>query len=112
MPPVDDVNRRWVSAEPGAHPSLSGAADEVFGLLLDAIVACQRDGLVREGNGSLFARAYLDQGKRHPRQMKGHRTATVLQRITDWKAREEKSPSRSFFAVVTAGVLEEQGGAM
>lgn len=33
---------------------------------------------------SLFIRAYLDQGRRHPQQAKGHRTATVLQRMVDF----------------------------
>ena len=33
---------------------------------------------------SLFIRCYLDQGKRHPQEMKGHRTATVLQKIADF----------------------------
>lgn len=35
-------------------------------------------------DASLFVRCYLDQGKKHPQQMKGHRTATVLQRIKDF----------------------------
>jgi hypothetical protein len=34
---------------------------------------------------SLFIRAYLDQGKRHPLEMKGHRTATVLQLMRDFE---------------------------
>jgi len=58
-------------------------------------------------DGSLFIRAYLDQGKRHPKQMKGHRTATVLQRIADLKVRYEKAP-RSFFAISTDGALDER----
>jgi hypothetical protein len=37
---------------------------------------------------SVFVRAYLDQGKKHPRQLDGHRTATVLQRITAFKKRK------------------------
>jgi hypothetical protein len=37
--------------------------------------------------------------------MQGHRTATVLQRMADFNAREEKSPSRSFWAIATDGVL-------
>jgi len=55
---------------------------------------------------AVFVRCYLDQGQKHPRQMEGHRTATVLQRIGDFVAREEKSPSRSFWKVATEGVLE------
>jgi hypothetical protein len=38
--------------------------------------------------------------------MDGHRTATVLQRIGDFVAREQVSPSRSFWKVSTEGVLE------
>lgn len=59
-------------------------------------------------DASLFVRGYLDQGKRHPKQMKGHRTATVVQRIADFKARQEKAPHRSFFAIATDGVLDER----
>jgi hypothetical protein len=55
---------------------------------------------------SLFIRAYLDQGRTHPSQMKGHRTATVLQRITDFNARQAKKPFQTFWAVATEGVLE------
>jgi AcrR family transcriptional regulator len=38
-----------VAAEPDPYPSLSEAYDEVAGLLLEAIVACQRGALVRDG---------------------------------------------------------------
>lgn len=55
---------------------------------------------------SFFIRAYLDQGRRHPAQLKGHRTATVLQRITDFNARQQKKPYESFWAVSTDGVPE------
>jgi hypothetical protein len=50
---------------------------------------------------SLFIRAYLDQGRRHPQQMKRHRTATVLQRITDFNERQAKKPWASFWSVST-----------
>jgi hypothetical protein len=60
--------------------------------------------LPADGAG-VFVRAYLDQGRRHPRQMQGHRTATVLQGIVDFNAREEKTPSRSFWTVATTGIL-------
>lgn len=39
-----------VSAAEGAHPSLSSASEALFGLLGDAIVACQREGVVRPGD--------------------------------------------------------------
>jgi hypothetical protein len=44
-------------------------------------------------DSSVFIRCYLDQGKRHPQQLSGHRTATVLQRIADFNARERPYPS-------------------
>jgi hypothetical protein len=58
-------------------------------------------------NASMFIRAYLDQGRRHPKQMSGHRTATVLQRMADFSGRERKAP-RSFFALATEGVLDDR----
>jgi hypothetical protein len=42
---------------------------------------------------SVFIRAYLDQGKRHPLQMQGHRTTTTLQRIAKFNARKRPYPS-------------------
>jgi len=36
---------------------------------------------------SVFIRCYLDQGKPHPKQMKGHRTATVLQPFSRFQAK-------------------------
>jgi hypothetical protein len=50
---------------------------------------------------SVFIRAYLDQGKRHPQQLKGHRTATTLQRVTDFLGHQAKRPYGSFWAVAT-----------
>ena len=50
---------------------------------------------------SLFVRCYLDQGRRHPQQMKGHRTATILQRVDDFKAHQEKKPYGTFWALVS-----------
>ena len=50
---------------------------------------------------SVFVRCYLDQGKKHPLEMKGHRTATVLQRIADFEAHDAKKPYSSFWALAT-----------
>ncbi len=36
-------------------------------------------------DASVFVRCYLDQGKKHPKQMKGQRTATVLQRMKSFE---------------------------
>jgi hypothetical protein len=61
---------------------------------------------------SLFIRAYLDQGRRHPQQMKGHRAATVLQRIADFNERQAKKPFTSFWMAATEKVLGEDGSAL
>lgn len=50
---------------------------------------------------SLFIRAYLDQGKKHPQQMSGHRTATVIQRIADFDDRQAKRPYATWWDVAT-----------
>ena len=54
---------------------------------------------------SLFIRAYLDQGRRHPRQLEGHRTATVLQRIADFEDRQAKKPYGTFWEITTERLL-------
>ncbi len=54
---------------------------------------------------SLFLRAYLDQGKKHPKQMEGHRTATLLQRMVDFNERQAKKPFIDFWGVVNEKVL-------
>ncbi len=58
---------------------------------------------------SLFIRAWLDQGKSHPQQQKGQRTATLLQRIADFDEHEAKKPYASWLAVATDRVLGENG---
>ena len=72
-------------------------------------VGAQRRGAAH-GRRSVFVRAWLDQGRRHPQQMKGHRTATVLQRIADFEARQTKVGFRNFWEVATEKVLAEGGG--
>ncbi len=54
-------------------------------------------------NSSLFIRCYLDQGRRHPLQMEGQRTTTVLQPIERFESRA--SGYRSFFQVATDGAI-------
>jgi hypothetical protein len=49
---------------------------------------------------SLFVRSYLDQGRRHPRQRVGHRTTTLLQRITDFRSRQATKGYASFWQIV------------
>lgn len=55
---------------------------------------------------SLFIRAYLDQGKKHPREKKGHRTATVLQRVSDFNARQAKKAYTTWWDVATDQLLD------
>jgi hypothetical protein len=60
---------------------------------------------------SLFVRAYLDQGRHHPKELPGHRTATVLQRIADFEDRQAKKPFTSFWDLTTDRILEDAGPA-
>ncbi len=50
---------------------------------------------------SLFIRSVMDEGRRHPQQLPGHLTATVLQRMTSFTARQHKAPYRSFWQLCT-----------
>ena len=59
---------------------------------------------------SVFIRAYLDQGRRHPQQLKGQRTATTLQRVTDFLGHQAKQPYGSFWAVATERYEEGDAG--
>jgi len=54
---------------------------------------------------SLFIRAYLDQGKKHPRQMKGHRTATVMSRMIDFETAFGDKKTATLFALSTEKML-------
>jgi hypothetical protein len=56
---------------------------------------------------SVFIRCYLDQGKKHPLQLKGHRTATVLQRIGEFNDRQAKKSYGTWWEVATERVLNE-----
>ena len=58
-------------------------------------------------SSSLFLRCYLDQGKRHPEQLPGHRTATVLQRMHSFQRRQAKQRSTTFYQVATHEILED-----
>lgn len=55
---------------------------------------------------SLFLRAYLDQGKKHPQQMDGHRTTSVLQLFDHFRWSQRKKSYRSFFELATDGALD------
>jgi hypothetical protein len=52
---------------------------------------------------SLFVRAYLDQGRRHPAERPGHRTATLLQPLRAFLAREAERPYRTFWELANDG---------
>jgi hypothetical protein len=54
---------------------------------------------------SLFIRAYLDQGRKHPLQLEGQRTATVLQRVVDFEDRQAKKPYGTFWEIATERLL-------
>jgi len=56
-------------------------------------------GALPHDDDSLFVRCYLDQGRAHPLQLRGHRTTTVLQRF-DRFARDA-ARYRSFWDVAT-----------
>lgn len=65
-------------------------------------------GALPSDENTLFIRGYLDQGRTHPLQMKGHRAATILQKMADFKTRNEKKPFTNFFEVCTDNVLAEK----
>lgn len=50
---------------------------------------------------AVFLRAYLDQGRTHPKQMKGHRTATVLSKMSDFESTFSDKPTTTFYALCT-----------
>ena len=54
---------------------------------------------------ALFLRGYLDQGKKHPKQMKGQRTATVLSKISDFETRFGDKPTATFYALSTEDLV-------
>ncbi|MFO0552382.1 MAG: hypothetical protein U0271_28600 [Polyangiaceae bacterium] len=50
---------------------------------------------------SLFLRAYLDQGKKHPKQLDGHRTASVLSRMVDFETSFGDKTTTTLYALST-----------
>ena len=50
---------------------------------------------------STLIRSYLDQGRRHPAQLPGNRTASMLVPIQAWLACESEKPSRTYYKAVT-----------
>jgi hypothetical protein len=60
---------------------------------------------------SLFIRCYLDQGKKHPQQLAGHRTASVLQTFDHFRWKQRSKGYGSFWQLATDGVLDSDSGA-
>lgn len=58
---------------------------------------------------SVFLRCYLDQGRPHPRQLEGHRTATVVASFDHFKWRNKTRGYGSFFQLVTDGIDADAG---
>lgn len=57
---------------------------------------------------TLLIRAYLDQGRRHPRQARGERTATLLSPLSKLTtAHAPGTPAPSFFQLCQEGLLPE-----
>jgi len=54
---------------------------------------------------SLFVRCWLDQGRRHPAQMKGHRTATTLHRMQPFVDKQKVKPASSWWAVASEDIV-------
>jgi hypothetical protein len=54
---------------------------------------------------SLIARVHLDQGKPHPKQLRGHRSTTVLQRFDQFFEHQQRRPYRNAWQLVTEDLL-------
>jgi hypothetical protein len=56
---------------------------------------------------SLFVRAYLEQGRRHPLQRPGHRTATLVGSFDQFRWSERKRGHRSYWQIVNEDLLAD-----
>ena len=56
--------------------------------------------------GAVFLRAWLDQGRAHPRQEKGHRTASFVTPIDRFEASQAERPHGSWWAIASDGHTE------
>lgn len=59
---------------------------------------------------AVFLRAWLDQGRAHPRQQKGHRTASFLASMDAFEQGQKDRPYPSWWAVANDGVLGDAPG--
>ncbi len=58
-----------------------------------------------KNENAMFLRAYLDQGKKHPKQLAGHRTASVLSKMDTFDARFGDKPTTTLFALSTEELI-------
>jgi len=63
-----------------------------------------------KSEGAVFLRAWLDQGRAHPRQQKGHRTATFLARMDTFEQSQKERPYPSWWAIANDGVIGDAPG--
>ncbi len=70
----------------------------------------ERGRAAQRTNTATFIRAYLDQGRQHPLQMKGHRTTTVLSSFDHFKWRQRTRGYGSFWQVATDGLATNDAG--
>ena len=54
---------------------------------------------------SVFIRCYLDQGRRHPQQLAGHRSASVIQPFDHFRWQQRKQSYTSFWKLSIDGNL-------
>jgi hypothetical protein len=70
-------------------------APNVYGRFVDNARALPHD------DHSLIVRVWFDQGRAHPRQQPGHRTATLATSLARFLARHDARPYRSYWEVAT-----------
>jgi hypothetical protein len=58
---------------------------------------------------STLIRSYLDQGRRHPSQLPGNRTASMLVPIQAWLACESEKPSATYYKAVARACAPTTG---
>lgn len=56
--------------------------------------------------GAVFVRAWLDQGRSHPKQVKGHRTATLVASMDRFESAQRERPYGTWWTAANDGILE------
>jgi hypothetical protein len=59
-----------------------------------------------KAEGAVFVRAWLDQGRAHPRQRAGHRTASFVASIARFESAQRDRRYSSWWEVAADGILE------